>query len=285
MRSILTKLLIAIATISPAVPAIDKAPENDRPAAENFRIYDATLYANKPERIAPQVTPITVLYAAQIWRSKEARSKPPTRLSVLQATRRFDLDNPLVVLDIEVWPLRHAPLSEITESVAKLAQTLQLYRDVAPSFNFGFYGIAPLRNYHCAQRDTKHPCYIEWRNNNARLRAIIQSVDALFPSLYTLDTDKEGWVRYASTHISEARRLKPNLPVYVFLWPRYHDSNWLRKHTYIGDDYWRLQLETAREYADGVVIWGGWDFSANRRQEWNPEASWWRETLRWLSKL
>lgn len=27
----------------------------------------------------------------------------------------------------------------------------------------------------------------------------------------------------------------------------------------MSEDYWRLQLETVRQHADGIVIWGGWN--------------------------
>ena len=47
---------------------------------------------------------------------------------------------------------------------------------------------------------------------------------------------------------------------------------------YIDADFWRLQLETVAEHADGVVIWGGWDFDHNRPARWDERVPWWQAT-------
>ena len=71
-------------------------------------------------------------------------------------------------------------------------------------------------------------------------------------------------------------------PVYAFLWPRFHDSNRLLGGRYIGDDYWRMELDTARRYADGIVLWGGWD--EGRPAQWDENAPWWRVTKGFLQE-
>jgi hypothetical protein len=72
-------------------------------------------------------------------------------------------------------------------------------------------------------------------------------------------------------------------PVYVFLWPEYHDSNAALRGTQIDAKYWRTQLETARKFADGIVIWGGYDLLKNRPRKWNEEDAWWKETRNFLA--
>ena len=66
----------------------------------------------------------------------------------------------------------------------------------------------------------------------------------------------------------------------MFLWPRYEEN----KPTdvtgqYMPADFWRLQLETCRQYADGIVIWGGW------QEQWDENAPWWVETKKFLQGL
>jgi hypothetical protein len=104
-------------------------------------------------------------------------------------------------------------------------------------------------------------------------------VDAIYPSLYTFYPDQDGWLKYALANISEARRY--GKPVYVFLWPQYHESDPAVAWRFIPADYWRLELETAKQYADGIVIWGGWQYSGKRLNwllEWDDTAPWWIET-------
>ena len=64
--------------------------------------------------------------------------------------------------------------------------------------------------------------------------------------------------------------------VYVFLWPQYHDSNPSLKGAFLPADYWRLQLQMAKQYADGIVIWGGW--GSNGPIKWDENAVWWKVT-------
>jgi hypothetical protein len=76
----------------------------------------------------------------------------------------------------------------------------------------------------------------------------------LFPSVYTFYEDQEGWSKYAVQQIREARRIGGGSPVYIFLWEEYHPSVAKLAGTYLPPDYWRMELELARKYADGVVI-------------------------------
>jgi hypothetical protein len=94
--------------------------------------------------------------------------------------------------------------------------------------------------------------------------------------LYTFYEDRDGWVKYAVAQISEARRYGGNKPVYVFLWPQYHEP----PNAYLPTDFWRLELETAKQYADGVVIWGG-----SLHETWDNSAPWWIETKKFIDTL
>jgi hypothetical protein len=114
------------------------------------------------------------------------------------------------------------------------------------------------------------------------LDKIATQVDALFPSIYTFYTDRQGWVTYAVAQIAEARRKAHGKPVYPFLWPEYHDSAPLFAHSPIDPDYWELELNTVYQHADGVVIWGGY---SNGPDPWNEDAPWWQVTKRFLNRI
>ena len=45
-----------------------------------------------------------------------------------------------------------------------------------------------------------------------------------------------------------------------------------------------MQLDTVRQYADGVVIWGGWNFKDRKPDKWDDRSSWWVITKRFLDE-
>ena len=181
------------------------------------------------------------------------------------------------VIDIEHWALRGSS-EVVTDSLQKYLMVLEWFRKSAPDFSVGYYGIPPLRDYWRAIKDHTTQDYISWVNENDAIAPLTTAVDNFYPSLYTFYPDQDGWKRYAMAQIEEARRVGKGKPVYVFLWPQYHDSNRLLGGRYLPEDFWQLELETARQFADGVVIWGGWDLKSNRPAKWDDNARWWKVT-------
>src|SRR5205814_1590172 len=96
--------------------------------------------------------------------------------------------------------------------------------------------------------------------------------------------DSQGWVKYAQANIAEARRIAGGRPVYPFIWPQYHISNGRLGSQYIDGKFWSLQLHTLYADADGLVLWGGWDFAAKRHASWDENAAWWLATKQFLAK-
>ena len=153
----------------------------------------------------------------------------------------------------------------------------------APGVPFGVYGTVPVPDYWRAIRDPASEEFQSWQQDNDRLEGVSDRVDALFPSIYTFYTDKQGWVTYAIAQIAEAKRKAKGKPVYAFLWPQYHGSNRVLGLRPLDPDYWELQLNTVYQHADGVVIWGGW--GDNGPESWNEGALWWQVTKRFMSRV
>ena len=68
--------------------------------------------------------------------------------------------------------------------------------------------------------------------------------------------------------------------------PQYFDHKPTPKHLqvkFIPGEFWALQLETVCKYADGAIIWGGWDFKKWTRFEWDPTAEWWKITREYIN--
>jgi hypothetical protein len=137
----------------------------------------------------------------------------------------------------------------------------------------------PLRDYWDSVEQEGSPRYKSWQAKNESLAPIAQLSDVLFPSLYTFYEDRSGWTKYAIAEIREARRFAGGKPVYVFLWPQYEASGALA-NAFLPGDFWRMQLETASKYADGIVIW-----CCTGRQTWDDKAPWWLETQGFTRQL
>lgn len=247
-----------------------------------FKVFDATLYAQKPDLSVYGLLPITVVYPDSFgmeWYRQNNQEVP--NKAVVQAVAHGVLSkgNP-VVLDIEHWRV-WGEKRVIQENLKKYMTILQWMKEIAPSLAFGYYGLPPLRNYGAVQNELKTGEYKAWMWGNDQLKPLAEAVDALYPSLYTFYEDRAGWRKFALGQIAEARRYGGDKPIYVFLWPQYHEVNKALAGTYLPEDYWRLQLQTAREYADGIVIWGGWG-NNHRPAAWDDAAPWWRVTKEFL---
>ncbi len=273
---IFSALLLASNLAEPVVHA------QTLPKKNPFVVFDGTLYAGKPDLSVHGIQPTTIAYTSQIggkigyqwWKQAE---RLPDKEIVQQIARQAQTKPNPVVVDIEHWPLAGDP-KQVQRSLEKYLTVLQWFKEAAPELAVGYYGAPPLNDY---WKSLKSPMSKEWASfarQNDQLRPLSGAVDIIFPSLYTFYTDRGGWVRYAYAQIAEARRNSNGKPVYVFLWPQYHDSNPSLKGAFLPPDFWKLQLHMAKHYADGIVIWGGWDFKSNRPAEWDNNAAWWKVT-------
>jgi hypothetical protein len=254
------------------------------PSPKPFLVFDGTLYSNKPDLLAYGIRPITLVYAGKLgpdWYKQTGRL--PDLQAVQAAAREAQQKGHGVVLDIEHWPLKGSPDS-VRDSVTKYMTVLEWFRAAAPNLSVGYYGAPPLRDYWRAIKNPSNQERRTWIAENDLIRSLAGAVDVYFPSLYTFYPDRDGWKKYAIAQIEEARRYGNGKPVYVFLWPQYHESNHILGGRFLPEDYWLLELETAKEYADGIVIWGGWG-NDNRPAKWDENAPWWNVTKEFLKSI
>lgn len=257
------------------------------PPPKPFMVFDATLYADKPDLSAYGIQRMTINYTGEMggqfgsnwWKQIE---RLPDKETVQQLARLAQTKAKRVVLDIEHWPL-DGDSTQVQKSLSKYMTVLQWFKEAAPGVAVGYYGTPPIRDY---WKSLSSPTSKEGRafaGDNDRLKPLAAAVDILLPSLYTFYTDRGGWVRYAYTQIAEARRYGNGKPVYVFLWPQYHDSNPALKGAFLPADFWRLELQMAKQYADGIIIWGGW--GGTGPMKWDNNAAWWKVTQEFMKKL
>lgn len=260
-------------------PVLGQTPFSPKP----FIVFDGTFYSNKPDLSVYGMQPVTLVNEDKLGRDwYKTSDRLPSIDGVTAAAQEARHKGSTIVLDIEHWLLKGSA-DMVRDSMRKYITVLEWFRDAAPGLTIGYYGAPPIRDYWRAVKGPANPEYRSWMNENDQLRLLSEAVDALFPSLYTFYSDQVGWKEYAIAQIEEARRYGGGKPVYVFLWPQYHDSNQTLGKRYLPPEYWRLELETARQHADGIVIWGGWGEN-NRPAEWDESASWWQVTKKFLNR-
>ena len=280
---VLTLLGMAIAAILLPRAHVSTALTAVAAVSRPFVVFDATLYKNKPSLAAYHVRPLTMLYESRLFVANQPPTAVPSEVIVRSLAYELRASPDPVVLDIERWPLTGDGLA-VPSTVAKYLSVLSWVKGEAPAVPFGLYGTVPIPDYWRAASDPMSPQFLAWRRDNDRLAQIVDHVDALYPSIYTFYPDRQAWVAYAKAQIAEARRLAKGKPVYGFLWPLYHNQgNESLGSRPIEPDYWDLQLATMAQYADGVVIWGGW--GDHGPESWNDEAPWWQVTKRFMQRL
>jgi hypothetical protein len=246
-----------------------------------FPVFDATGFAHKPDLTPYGLTRIMVVYPNFMWEGNKVpdATSLPDHSRITTFAQLANQTTGAVVIDIEHWPVV-GDAAAVAESVKKYQTVLQWFKTSAPGVSLGLYGVLPIRDYWRAIQAQGLSGYAAWHKQDDSLASIAPFVDLLFPSVYTFYDDRNGWQKYAIAQIQEARRLSRGKPVYLFLWPQYHPSNKQLGNTFLPGDYWRLELETARKYADGVVIW-----CCSNSLSWDDKAPWWLETRVFLKEL
>lgn len=253
---------------------------------QSFLVFDGTQYENKPNLLAFGIRPVNIVYVSSFWNDwhnhPPGRDELPDRKVVEQIANQSSKSGMLTVIDIEHWPLR-GDEKTVESSVVKYSTVLRWFKAAAPGIRIGLFGALPIPDYHRAQKSLQDSDYKKWQAENDRLAPLAKEVDVIFPAIYTYFPDQVAWREFAVANIREARRY--GKPVYVFLWPQYSERNKKLAHRLLPSDYWQLQLKTVHEYADGLVIWGGWDSARWQPAIWDEDAHWWWQTKQFMKEL
>ena len=268
-------VLLRVAMIGMFVPLLGSGSARQprdclQPSSDTFKIFDAMMYAGKPDTRTFGMKPAYIVDRG-FWVDESTRQAvDPAKLT--RRLKEFPASDGLIVLDVEHLPLTGQPAS-VAKSLSMMRQLAEKSRDSGSGRKIGYYGLLPLSEYWRPINGLPGGGFTDWRRDNARIAGLGRSIDVNLPSLYTFYPDRKGWVQQAEILVCEARRISDK-PVYAFVWPEYHDSTEQAGRPVPGD-YWRLQLQTLRRIADGVVIWGGYDLKNQRAYKWNPDAEWW----------
>ncbi len=248
-----------------------------------FKIFDGTRFRDKPNMQQFGFKPLMIIYESRIWDKPMSKvgkwELPKKNLAKKWTNEAYERNKNYMMLNIERWPTKGSS-NEVQHSIKQFTTVLDWVRSERPNMNVGYYSQVP-RKLHW----TKYP-QKKWiksvNETNKRLSPLADKVDVFYLSAYTRSKDQEGWLINTKYMIKQTNKYNGNKEVYLTLWPQYHTrGNSSLDGKYIGEDFWKLQLETARKYADGVVIWFPY------RTKWSDAKSgpWWNETKRFLRDI
>lgn len=250
MRRFVLPLLIAIAcgSAAPFAVAAASAPPpksglqcvvpTTGGAVRHFVVYDNTFYTNLDLETYGLIKS-NVVYEPATMRATTNAGHLPAAAAFMRLVRQNDRNPGPVVLDFENLYLQGSP--EIAAQHFRLLETLATWaHQAAPGKVIGFYGLLDHTDRH----------YL------SLAKRLAPREDAFFPSLYTFNDDRAAWSKRVRDDVALAHSIAPRLPVYLYLWPQYHEHT-AKALQYLDASYWSFQLRTASRYADGVVIWSG----------------------------
>jgi len=270
---------VTVSTTAPVKPAGDGW----------FKVFDATAFLNKPDLSGFGVETVYItsgeVYPGA-WPNWDMSR--PSETAVRSLARKVSAMGQMLVLDIEHWyiDIRTTPEEVVQTNLNRLIQIVDWAKDERPDLKLGFFAILPAEGFWVSRSGEGSAPYKAWQDANARLQVLADKVDFIAPALYTNREDREWWRINAEATIREAKRY--GKPVYAFLWTDWNNRSSPLHNTPIPRDYWELELRTCRQYADGVIIWGGWKVPPDgpiSRMEWDPKAPWWLATQEFTASL
>src|ERR1700730_15129897 len=245
------------------------------PVAKCFGVYSALSYTNVPVSAQARMDPVIVYDAFRWWGPNDPHDQLPKSQGLEKWILKEKALRQMLIVDLETWP-QEGDRTEVNATVARLSALTTRIRTDGFTQPIGIYGLPPINDYWRAIQPSNSQQFMAWQAANDVLAPLVDSVDALFPSVYTFYDDQNRWETYARANVAEARRLAKGKPVYAFIWMQYHDSNPTLGGQLIPQDYWQRQLRVLSQIADGVVIWGGYKLN------WDEEAGWWLATKDFL---
>lgn len=232
-----------------------------------------------------QHLPITSRQSFEGW-TEQNKANLPTTQWYDNAAATLAPVNGFVAIDHEDWP--NTTKAERLATAEKFATVYTELKTRRPDLKFGFYGYAAKRDLSRSVVATNHVDYLAWQAENDDMAAMAAVVDMFLPSIYyfyTIATDGESAIApaalYYQRNIEETRRLvmtygDPDRPIYPYIWWRRHDNTGVLDTT-----TWEAMIDAAFAYADGCILWGGWEYlnpptnTIAGFADWNAADPWW----------
>lgn len=274
-RALLRRFVLAAVAISIVATSASSVWNSAHAAPQQKLVMrDATRFLDNPDLSKYGLKNIEVVYEGSLWPAGASKAQPDLNYilkNYIPKVKGKKLD--VLVIDIETWGFKPGMTSaQRTTNINKYKKVIDLFRRELPATKLGYYGVLPERNWLAPCGDPKKAASRarSWHASTQQLRTLVDKVDIVFPSLYTIYQDAKSeacWPEYARQNIAEAKTY--GKPVWVFLWPKYKGGA-----KTIRNAFWRKQLEAVGSRADGIVLWT----MASAREKFNPTTPWFAET-------
>ncbi|CAH1400109.1 unnamed protein product [Nezara viridula] len=133
-----------------------------------------------------------------------------------------------------------------------LLDTLRLGKKLRPLAKWGYYGFPFCFNY--TPYNNRAACSYEVQLDNDNMYWLFSETTAYYPSLYLKYNDMYSTKRqrFIKGRLEEAMRVAQEVPVYPYVWYKYHDN-----HQFITKEDMVNLLKIPKDYGcKGAVIWG-----------------------------
>lgn len=257
---------------------------------KDFKVYDAIMFANKPDLYKEGLSKINMIYEDSIlsYNAKFPKVANERLLDYAKLKRTFgrvDVKYP-ICLDIESWNLNRKSLQK---SVPKYVKILQNFNKNFPKSDIGLYGVLPYADLNLYMdkapfnKNKSQNWNLNWNIINNNLGAISKNSTVAYPSCYTRSKDKNLWLSAFLAQINQIKKINPSIKINAFLWPQYYAPGSDYNDQEIDKDFWNFQLETAYKYCDAIVIWASPFKTKNREINiWNSKSDWWLATKNFI---
>ena len=238
---------------------IAQSSSNNQDKKDQFVLYDAIQFKNKPSLESEGLKPIILLYENRLTKTDDADKLVLDHDKISkEAKQAAKTPEVIVATDIEKW---YGDQSVSTEEMSnRFKELFDAFKEENPNLKIGNYGVAPssLNVYRFYDKNkTENSLLIErWKKNNEKRFSVLPHVDIITPSLYIPEPDIKSWEQDFKTTIEEIRKYDKEKKIIVYIWPAYYDAPWSEYNRLIVDaELWKSILEITYKYADSAIIW------------------------------
>jgi len=232
----------------------------------NFKVFDAILFLNKPNLSKFGFSEINVIYEDGIistnYHEKDVKAfnRRFVDKSKIQNKSKLSRNNRIpVCIDVEHWNVQDPKTKNL--AVNKYVEILDNYRKIDSK------NLVSVFHYGSISKD------------------IYNSSNVVFPAYYSHSSNYSEWESMVRNSVNAIRKMGDK-PIYAFIWPQY--NNVPSKHnlgfTFVDNVTWRKQLELIYKLCDGAVIWTHYNDKDGNKIHFDKNMPWFKETLKFIKE-
>jgi Concanavalin A-like lectin/glucanases superfamily len=242
-------------------------------------VFDSLLFTGKPDLASYGVRPTKTVYTQEFFASGVCGPSEEATTRAVADTIWASGYRGAVTLDVECQALdiRFASTATVDAGLAQHLEIQGWFRNQQPGLSTGYYYQPPISDIRGS--DLTDPTALQEANDY--LASLTAQANVLVPQAYNFDDDYAFWDAAMRLKVQEARRIGGMKPVYVFIWPEFHDQGPPNlAGTPLPKERWHNQLYLLYSLGvDGIILWGGYQHA------WNDQAGWWQATKEFLRQI